>query len=179
MHPNSTKYTTFKTTFSLYIYNILLFGLTGGPGTWQRYMNDTLFDFLGKFCSVYLDDILVFSDTLKEHKAHVRTIERIQSAGLQIDIKKSEFHEQEIKFLGVLVGVNGLQMGPEKVKAIIDWSTPCTIKQVLSFLGFCNFYQRFIKDFTCIADPLTQLTKKDHSFIWSDACQQAFQRLKI
>ena len=71
MHPDSTEYTTFKTTFGLYMYNVLPFGLSGGPGTWQRYMNDTLFEFLGKFCSVYLDDILVFSDTLKEHKAHV------------------------------------------------------------------------------------------------------------
>jgi len=179
MHSDSEEYTTFKTTFGLYMYKVLPFELTGGPGTWQHYMNDVLFEFLEKFCFVYLDDILVFSDTKKEHQAHVRSVlERLQAVGLQVNIRKSEFHVQETKFLGVLVGVDGLRMNPEKVSAIVNWSIPRTTKQVLSFLGFCNFYRRFIKDFARIADPLTQLTKKDRLFVWSEACQQAFEGLK-
>ena len=91
------------------MYKVLSFELTEGSETWQCYMNDTLFDFLEKFCLIYLDDILIFSDTLKEHKTHVQAVlKRIQSAGLQIDIKKSEFHVQETKFLRVLIRVNDL-----------------------------------------------------------------------
>lgn len=180
MNPDSEEYTTFKTTFGLYMYKVLPFGLTGGPGTWQRYMNDVLFDFLGKFCSVYLDDILVYSDTEKEHKEQVKAVlTRLQSVGLQVDIKKSEFMVQETKFLGVIVGVNGLRMDPEKIAAIVNWATPTSVKQILSFLGFCNFYRRFIRDFAKIANPMTALTKKNCIWEWTEACQNAFEQLKV
>ena len=105
----------------MYIYKVLPFSLTGGPGTWQRYINDVLFDFLGKFCSVYLDDILVFSDTKKEYKEQVNAVlKRLESVGLQVDVKKSEFMVQETKFLGVIIGADGLRMDPEKIAAIIN-----------------------------------------------------------
>ena len=121
MNPDSEEYTTFKTTFRLYIYKVLPFSLTGGPGTWQRYINDVLFNFLGKFCSVYLDDILVFSDTKKEYKEQVNAVlKRLESVGLQVDVKKSEFMVQETKFLGVIVGADSLRMDPEKIAAIVN-----------------------------------------------------------
>ena len=125
-------------------------------------MNDVLFDFLGKFCSVYLDDILVFSDTKKEYKEQVNAVlKRLESVGLQVDVKKSEFMVQETKFLGVIIGADGLRIDPEKIAAIVNWNVPTNIKQVLLFLGFCNFYRRFIRDFIKIANPITALTKKD------------------
>ena len=151
MHPDSVEYTTFKTLFGMYQYNVMPFGLTGGPSSWQRYMNDILFEFLGKFCSVYLDNILIYSDTLAEHKQHVRKVlVAIQAAGLQIDIDKSKFYIQETPFLGVIVGANGIRMDPKKIEAIVQWATPRNLKEVQSFLGFClcqsmtfRFYSRF------------------------------------
>ena len=119
MHPDSIEYTTFKTLFGMYQYNVIPFGLIGGPSSWQRYMNDILFEFLGKFCSVYLDDILIYSNTITEHKQHVRQVlAALQAAGLQIDIDKSEFFIQETPFLGVIVGANGIRMDPKKIEAI-------------------------------------------------------------
>ena len=121
MNLDSEEYTIFKTTFRLYIYKVLPFSLTGGPDTWQRYINDVLFDFLGKFCSVYLDNILVFSDTEKEYKEQVNAVlKRLESVGLQVEVKKSEFIVQETKFLGVIVGANSLRMNPEKMAAIVN-----------------------------------------------------------
>ena len=134
-------------------------------------MNDILFPFLGKFCSTYLDDILVYSDNLKDHEKHVsQVLEAIDAAGLQIDIRKSEFYMQETTFLGVIVGVNGIRMDPKKIQAIVEWAEPKNVKQVQSFLGFCNFYRRFIEGFTRIADPLHQLTKHGMTFSWDTAC---------
>ena len=179
MHPDSVEYTTFKTLFGMYQYNVLPFGLTGGPSSWQRYMNDILFEFLGKFCSVYLDDILIYSDSLTEHKEHVRKVlAAIKAAGLQIDIDKSEFYVQETRFLGVIVGVDGIKMDPTKIEAIVQWATPRNLKEVQSFLGFCNFYRRFIQGFAKLADPLTKLTRKGVPFHWSEACQASFELFK-
>ena len=95
-----------------------------------------------------------------------------------MDVKKSEFIVQETKFLGVIVGANGLRIDPEKIAAIVNWNIPTNVKQVLLFLGFYNFYRRFIRDFAKIANPITALTKKDRVWDWTEACQQAFDKLK-
>ena len=121
-----------------------------------------MFNFLGKFCSIYLDDILVFSDTKKEHKEQVNTVlKRLESVGLQVDVKKSEFIVQETKFLGVIIGADSLRIDLEKITAIINWNVPTSIKQVLLFLGFYSFFRRFIRDFIKITNPITALTKKN------------------
>ncbi len=131
------------------------------------------------FCQAYLDDILIYSKSKKEHREHVKLVlDRLREAGLQADIKKCEFDDDETIFLGVIISGSGLRMDPEKVKAIVDWRTPTNLKQVQGFVGFANFYRRFIKDFSKIVKPLAQLTKKDQLFIWSDACMAAFQELK-
>ena len=142
-------------------------------------MNDILFDFLEKFCSVYLDDILIYSDNLKEHKQQVRQVlERLRRAELQVNIRKSEFHVHETLFLGVIIGANGIKMNLEKIRVIFEWAVSRTVKQIQSFLDFCNFYRRFIEGFAKLADPLTQLSKKDRLFDWNEACQLAFEGLK-
>ena len=165
MHSDSVEYTTFKTLFGMYQYNVLPFGLTEGLSSWQCYMNDILFEFLDKFCSVYLDDILIYSNSLSEHKKHVyKVLAAIQAADLQIDIDKSEFYVQETHFLDVIVGVNGLKMNSIKIEAIVQWATPRNLKKVQSFLGFCNFYRRFIKRFAKLADSLTKLIRKGVPF---------------
>ena len=179
MDPDSEKYTSFKTRFGTYQYQVLPFGLTNGPATYQHYMNDVLFEYLDDFCTAYLDDILVYSKTLKEHKKHVRLVlQRLREAGLQVDIEKCEFHVQETTFLGLIISTEGIKMDPAKVEAVKEWPAPTTVKHVQAFLGFCNFYRRFIKNFGGIAQPLTKLTKKDNTFEWTAECQKAFEELK-
>ena len=179
MHPDSEDYTTFITALGAYKYKVLPFGLTNGPASFQQYINDTLFDFLHKFCQAYLDDVLIYSKTKKEHRKHVcLVLERLRSAGLQVDIKKCEFDVEETMFLGVLVSGQGLRMDPEKVKVVVEWRTPKHLKEVQGFLGFANFYRRFIKDYSKTVRALNNLTKKDHPFVWNEACELAFQGLK-
>ena len=122
IHPDSQGYTMFKTLFGSYIYKVLPFKLTGGPSSWQRLINDILFEYLNDFCAVYLDDILIYSKTLKEHKGQVNKIlDKLIEAGLLVDIEKSEFHVQETAFLEVIVGINGVRMYLKKIQAIVDW----------------------------------------------------------
>ncbi|SLM35328.1 retrotransposon nucleocapsid protein [Lasallia pustulata] len=152
MHPNSEDYTTFITSIGAYKYHVLLFGLTNGPANYQHYMNNVLWDHLNNFCSAYLDDILIYSKTLKEHTQHVRAVlQKLIDAGLQVDIEKCEFHVQETSFLGVLLSIDGLRMDPKK-----------------AFIGFCNFYRRFIKGFSKIVGPMLKLTQKGVIFQWTD-----------
>lgn len=179
MHPDSEDFTTFTTSFGAFKYHVLPFGLTGGPASYQQYMNDTLFEYLNDFCQAYLDDILIYSKTKKEHKEHVRKVLlKLREAGLQADIDKCEFHVQETKFLGLMVSTNGLRMDPSKIEVVAGWETPTCLKEVQAFVGFCNFYRRFIKDFSKTVKPLVALTKKDCPFQWSEACQAAFEHMK-
>ena len=179
MHPDSEEYTTFVTSLGAYKYHVLPFGLTNGPSNYQHYMNDVLFEFINKFCQAYLDDILIYSKTKKEHINHVcLVLAKLRQAGLQVDIHKCEFHVQETAFLGVILSTEGLRMDPKKVQAVIEWPTPTSLKQVQGFIGFCNLYRRFIKDFSKIVRPMMKLTQKDTLFEWSPACQSSFDSLK-
>ncbi len=179
MHPNSEDFTTFVTSLGAYKYRVLPFGLTNGPASYQQYMNDILFQYINNFCQVYLDDILIYSKTKKEHVQHVRQIlQKLRDAGLQVDILKCEFHVQETKFLGLLVSIDGLRMDPAKVQAVTNWAVPTTLKEAQAFVEFCNFYRRFIKSFSKIVRPIIQLTKKEVAFEWSPACQMSFLLLK-
>jgi len=179
MHPGSEDLTTFITSFGSYKYHVMPFGLTNGPASYQHYMNDVLFEYLHQFCQAYLDDIIIYSKTLKEHKRHVRLVlDRLREAGLQVNINKCEFHVQETTFLGLLVLTEGLKMDPRKVQAVVDWPTLNNLTQVQSFVGFCNFYRRFIKDFSKIVRPMVRLTQKEVIFEWNEACQTAFDHMK-
>ncbi len=121
MHPGSEDLTTFIIFFDSYKYHVMLFGLTNGPAFYQHYMNDVLFEYLHQFCQAYLDDIIIYSKTLKEHKRHVRLIlNRLREVDLQVDINKCEFHVQETTFLELLVSTEGLKMNPQKVQAVVD-----------------------------------------------------------
>jgi len=179
MHPSSEDLTTFITSFGSYKYHVMPFGLTNGPASYQHYMNDVLFDYLHQFCQAYLDDIIIYSKTLKEHKRHVRLVlDRLREAGLQVDINKCEFHVQETTFLGLLVSTEGLKMNSRKVQAVVDWPTLNNLTQVQFFIDFCNFYRRFIKDFSKIVRSMVRLTQKKVIFEWNEACQTAFDHMK-
>ena len=117
--------TTFRTRFGSYKYRVMPFGLTGGPATFQHYINDMLFDYLDVFCTAYMDDILIYSQNQAEHTLHVRKVlQRLKEAGLQADVKKCEFNVKETRFLGMIVGVKGIRMDPAKIAAITQWGTP-------------------------------------------------------
>lgn len=180
MAPGSEELTAFRTRYGTFQYNVLPFGLTNGPATFQRWMNDTLMDYLDNFCSAYLDDIVIFSDSAEEHEEHVKKVlQRLREAGLQADTDKCEFHVQKTKFLGFIISTDGVAVDPAKTAVVRDWTPPTTVKGVQSFLGFCNFYRKFVRDYERIARPLTSLTRQGlPEFQWTEECQEAFDTLK-
>jgi hypothetical protein len=173
--------TAFRTRFGSYEWLVTPFGLANAPSTFQRYINWALRDFLDDFASAYLDDVLIFTEgSLHKHHEHVRqVIERLQEAGLNLELSKCEFDVQRTKYLGFILEVRkGISMDPEKVQAIREWQAPTTVKGVRGFLGFANFYRKFIKDFATLSEPLVRLTKKDLPFKWTEEQDQAFLTLK-
>src|SRR5437667_1473928 len=173
------KYTAFRTRWGLFEQLVMPFGLKNGPSTFQHYINDKLHDFLDVFVTAYIDDILIYSSTLSEHRKHVRMVlERLREAGLQCDIKKCKFHATEVTYLGLIVSRDGIKMDPVKVEAIVGWESPRNVHDVRVFLGFANFYRRFIRHFSKIVRPLVNLTKKNMKFLWDTTCERAFNDLK-
>ena len=171
--------TAFRTRFGLFESLVLPFGLCNGPASFQHFINDTLHEYLADFCTAYLDDILIYSDNELEHEVHVKKIlSRLRDAGLQADITKCKFHVTEIAYLGMIVTTEGIKMDPAKVETVVNWPNLVNVKDVQSFLGFANFYRRFVYGFSDIAGPLTNLTKKETEFLWTDKCQLAFEMLK-
>lgn len=173
--------TAFRTRYGLYEWMVTPFGLANAPSTFQKYINWTLRDYLDEFCSAYVDDILIYSSgSRRQHQEHVRKVlQRLQEAGLQIDIDKCEFEVQSTKYLGFIIEAGqGLRMDPDKVEAIASWEAPTSVKGVRGFLGFANFYRRFIKNFSDLVRPLTELTHKDRKFTWNSQAEEAFQALK-
>ena len=171
--------TAFSTRWGLYEYLVMPFGLTNAPATFQELINDTLKEFLDEFCIAYLDDILIFSKTYKEHVQHVKTVlRRLREKDLPVKLSKCEFHKERVAFLGYIVSRNGLEPDPSKIESIKDWPIPQTVKDVQSFLGLANYYRRFIKGFSQLAAPLTELTKKDKSFDWDHGCKDGFRTIK-
>jgi hypothetical protein len=143
--------TTFYTPLGNFKNKVLLFGLCNGPATFQRYINETLFKYLNVFCTAYIDDILIYSKDTSKHKKHVKLVlQRLREAGLQADIKKSEFNVTQTKFLELIITTKGIEIDPEKVKVILDWEALCNVTKAQSFIKFCNFYKRFIKNFSRI-----------------------------
>ena len=179
MDPKSEEYTTFRTRYGAYKCKVLPFGLTNGPATYQRYMNDVLFDYLDDFCTAYLDDILIYSEDPLEHQEHVqKVLQRLQDAGLQVDIKKCEFGVRKTKYLGFIISTDGIEVDPKKVSTVRNWKAPTIVRGIQSFLGFCNFYRRFIRNYGVIAKPLVQLTKTNVPFRFGKECWDAFEELK-
>lgn len=171
--------TAFTTRFGLYESLVMPFGLCNAPATFQHYINHTLHDLLDRICTAYLDDVLVYSATRKEHREHVRTVvTRLRAAGLQIDINKCEFETTRTKYLGLMITPDGIEMDPEKVKAIVSWRAPTSVRDLQRFLGFSNFYRRFIRGFSTIARPLYDLLKKGTSWDWTSSQQEAFNTLR-
>jgi len=156
------------------------FGLLNVPSTFQRFMNELFADLLDICIIVYLDDILIYSKNLKEHKKQVKEVLRcLKANGLYVSPSKCKFHQEQVEFLRFILSPKGLQMNGEKVRIIQEWPPLRRLKDVQSFLGFANFYRRFINNYSKIIIPLTRLTRKDTPWLWSEDCQQAFDTLRL
>jgi hypothetical protein len=181
IHDDDVEKTAFRTRYGSFEYRVLPMGLCNAPGTFMQLMNDTFRDLLDKSVLVFLDDILVFSNTIEEHAVHVRQVlERLRSAKLYAKLSKCEFFRHEVEFLGHHIGAAGLSVMQDKVQSVREWPTPKDVHDVRSFLGLAGFYRRFVKDFSGIALPLTQLTKTvtGAPFAWGSEQETAFVALK-
>ncbi len=171
--------TAFNTPRGHFEYLVLPFGLSNAPAVFQAPVNDVLRDMVDQFIYVYLDDILIFSHSLQEHVQHVRQVlQRLLENGLYVKAEKCVFHAQSVPFLGYIVSAEGVHMDTDKVQAVVDWPTPDSRKALQRFLGFANFYRRFIRNFSQLAAPLTALTSTKTPFRWSSAAEAAFAKLR-
>ncbi|SLM38653.1 retrotransposon nucleocapsid protein [Lasallia pustulata] len=155
------------------------FDLTNVSSSFQHYINDTLQGYLDVFCTAYIDDILIYSNSREEHTAHVnKVLECLQTASLQVDISTCKFNVIEVCYLCMIITTDGIRMDPQKVQAVVDWKIPTCVKDIQAFIGFANFYQRFVQAFSKVVAPLIALVRKDVPFEWIEDCQKAFDLLK-
>jgi len=170
--------TAFRTRYGLYEWTVMPFGLCNAPSTFQRLMNSIFRDVIDKFLIVYIDDILIYSNTLEEHIRHIRfVLNRLRKHQLQAHPLKSLFLQTLIDFLGFKLGPDStLLMNDGKVKKVTDWPVPTNSKQVQRFLGLCNWFRRFIPHFGTTASPLYKCTNE---YTWGQPQQEAFDKLKI
>ncbi len=179
MSSESEDLTTFVTFFNIYKYKVMLFELINESAFFQHYINDMLFNCLHKFCQTYLNDILIYSKTLKKHRTHIKEVlDKLREADLQMNIDKCEFKIQKISFLKLLIFINDLRMNSWKVDVIRSWEVSWLLTHVQIFIDFCNFYRWFIKNFSKIVQLMIKLTWKNHLFEWTEICQMIFEELK-
>ncbi|PKI46331.1 hypothetical protein CRG98_033274 [Punica granatum] len=167
------------TRYSSYEFLVMPFGLTNAPATFCTFMNKVLHPFLDRFVVVYLDDIIVYSRLLEDHVEHLRQVfEVFRENSLYVKREKCAFAKREVPFLSHNVGGGRVRMDPSKVASIMEWESPTKVTELRSFLGLANYYRRFIKGYSNITVPLTDLLKKARAWEWTDECQAAFDRLK-
>ncbi|SPC64434.1 related to pol protein [Ustilago sp. UG-2017b] len=173
--------TAFGTQLGLYEYLVMPFGLANAPAHFQSFINDIFRDIIGVYVVVYLDDFLIFSNTEESHVKHVtEVLTRLRSNRLFAKLSKCEFHTKTVEFLGYIIKPTGIEMDPEKVRTVKEWPMPESIHDIQRFLGFANFYRRFIAHFARIAKPLTALVKptgRFKKFELPEEAQQAFHQL--
>ena len=160
-------------------WNVIPFGLMNAPAAFQQFVNSILADLLNVCVVVYLDDILIYSQDLESHQEHVREVlQRLRKHNLFAKPEKCEFHTTSTEYLGFCLFPDKLSMSVEKVKAISNWPELWKVKDIQSFLGFVNFYHRFIHNYSNIVIPLMRLTHKDTPWKFTDDCHSAFNLLK-
>jgi hypothetical protein len=177
--PEDVPKTAFRTRYGHYEFLVLPFGLTNAPATFMHLMHQALRPLLDECALVFLDDILIYSKTLEEHKQHVRRVlDALREQKLYAKESKCEFFKHEVEFLGHIVGREGVRMMEDKVEAVRAWPTPRSVRDVRAFLGTAGYYRKFIRDFSAIAAPLSELTKDSVKFEWTAPHEQAFCQLK-
>ncbi|KAK3573596.1 hypothetical protein QTP86_030019 [Hemibagrus guttatus] len=172
--------TTFHTTSGHYEYCVMPFGLTNAPAVFQALINGVFQDLLGKGVIAYIDDILVNSSSMEEHVRMVREVLcRLQQHHLYVKLEKCEFHRPTVTFLGYVISRHGVEMDVVKVQAVTEWPAPTSVRELQRFLGFANFYRRFIRNYSLVAGLLTSLLRgKPKKLTWTDQARSVFQQLK-
>ncbi len=172
--------TAFSTTSGHYEYLVMPFGLVNSPSVFQAFVNDVFRDMLNRWVIVYIDDILIYSDSYEDHVKQVRSVlQHLLTHQLYAKIEKCEFHQTSVSFLRYVISSGGVAMEDKKVQAVIDWPQPVTLKELQRFLGFANFYRRFIRNFSTVAAPMTSMLKRGRQrLVWTPAAIAAFQKLK-
>ena len=181
VHEEDVAKTAFRTRYGSFEYRVLPMGLCNAPGTFMQLMNDTFRHLLDKCVLVFLDDILVYSDTMDDHYDHLRQVlETLRKAKLYAKMSKCEFAQKDVEFLGHHIGADGLAVMQDKVKAVEEWPVPRDVSDVRSFLGLTGFYRKFVKAYSKVALPMSNLTKTvtGSKFHWDAAEQAAFVALK-
>jgi hypothetical protein len=184
--PEHIERTAFRTPTGHYEFTVLPFGLTNAPATFMRMMHDALGDLLRDCCVAYLDDILIFSDTLEQHDRHVRLVlSALRQRQLFVNPKKCLLFAPAVEFLGHLVGTDGVRPLQDKIAAVRDWPAPTSVAEVRVFLGFANYYRHFVARFAIIARPITDLLRgldktgdPTAAINWTPERDEAFKQLK-
>lgn len=177
--PEDQEKTGFSTVDGHYEYKTTPFGLNNSPATFQRLMNLELAGLIGIDCMVYIDDILIFSSTIQQHCERLsRVFDRLRAVRLFAQPEKCFFLQKEVRYLGYIISEEGYRADPDKVKSVENFPRPTNVREIRSFLGLCNYYRKMIDKFSEIALPMTVLTRKNVTFNWSTACEDAFQKLK-
>ena len=179
MDEESKEKTAFTTKYGLYQFNVMPFGLCNAPGTFERLMETVLRGMQWERAVLYLDDIIIFSDSIQEHMNRLEEVfNRLKEANLTLKPSKCHFFQKQVEFLGHVVDRDGVHTDPKKVEAIQQWAIPKRVKEVRAFLGITGYYRKFIRDYGQIAKPLHQLTEKGSSFKWTEETNHAFESLK-
>ena len=179
MDPADKEKTSFTTPFGLHQFRVMPFGLTNAPSTFQRLMSLVLSGLCWSTCLVYLDDIIIFSQTVDEHLQRLRDVlQRLEEAGLKIKPSKCQLLRKSVLYLGHIVSERGVEVDPEKTSCVRSWPMPNDRENLRKFLGFVSYYRKFIPNFAQIAAPLHSLTEKAKSWQWSQQCSDAFDQLK-
>ena len=171
--------TAFRTRYGHFEYTVMPFGLAFAPATFQNMMNEVLGGFLDQEVVVYIDDVLTYSENVEQHiELDKKVLKKLAEYNLAVATHKSIFHVPEVEFLGYIFNETGVTMSERKVEAVKNWEIPKSVKDIQRFLGFANFYRRFIKGFSGIGRPITNLLRKDTNFEWKKEATTAFNELK-
>ncbi|UYV75961.1 hypothetical protein LAZ67_13001935, partial [Cordylochernes scorpioides] len=171
--------TAFTTAHGLYEFNVMPFGLCNAPATFERNMENMLGNLRWQICLCYLDDVIIYSSDFPTHLKRLEAVFRcFRESNLRLNDKKCRFAFEELEILGYITSKHGIKPAEHNIKAVRNFPRPKKVKEVQSFLGMCSYYRKFIKDFSKIADPLTNLIKKSVSFTWTERQEEAFQTLK-
>ena len=175
----SKQKTAFTSEAGHFEFNRMPFGLQNAPSSFQRLMNNIFAEELFVFLLLFIDDLIIFSRTLREHLIHLKAIlEKLRDAGLKLKLKKCYFAKNSVKYLGHIVSQSGISPDPEKIASMTTFPAPKNIAQLRTFLGLTNYYRRFVPNFSHVVHSLTELTKKNNPFMWEAPQQEAFMELK-
>ena len=169
----------FRTWYGHFKFTVMPFGLTNAPEAFMDLMNKVFQPYLDQFVVVFVDDILIYSQSEVEHEDHLRIVlQLLRDHQLYAKFSKCEFWFTEVGFLGHVVSTSSVSVDLRKFEAVMSWERPKSVFEIRSFLGLAGYYRRFIEDFSRLVAPMTRLTRKEVKFVWDDSCERAFQELK-